>query len=113
MLVSPEQVRAARALLRLGQDELARRAGVSTVTVRRVEAGSADVAASTVEGLRRALETAGIEFIEGGVRRRPVRPDAEERYQALMAITERSIAGVTYDPDFSEADLYDENGLPG
>ena len=65
-----------------------------------------------MEGLRRALESAGAEFIENGVRRHPVRPDAEERYRALMAITERSVAGVHYDPDFSEADLYDENGLP-
>lgn len=112
MPVSPEQVRAARALLRLGQVELARRAGVSAVTVRRVEAGSADVAASTVERLQRALEAAGIEFIEGGVRRRPVRPDAEERYQALVAIAERSARTPRYDPNFSEADLYGDDGLP-
>jgi transcriptional regulator with XRE-family HTH domain len=112
MLISPEQLRAARALLRLGQDELARRAGVSAVTVRRVEAGSTGVAASTVEGLQRALETAGVEFIENGVRRRPVRPDAHERYRAIRAVAERSVAGQTFDPDFSENDLYDENGLP-
>ncbi len=113
MIISPEQIRAARALLQLGQSDLARRANVSVMTVRRAEAGGASVAAGTMEGLRRALERAGAEFIENGVRRRPIRPDAEERYRALMAVAERSVAGVHYDPDFSEADLYDENGLPG
>ena len=41
MLITPEQIRAARALLRLEQDELARRANVSVVTVRRLEAPAA------------------------------------------------------------------------
>ena len=38
MIITPEQIRAARALLRLEQDELARRAQVSVATVRRLEA---------------------------------------------------------------------------
>ena len=38
MLITPAQIRAARALLRMDQDELARRANVSVVTVRRLEA---------------------------------------------------------------------------
>ena len=70
------------------------------------------MSASTVEELGRILEVAGIEFIENGVRLRPVRPDAEERYRAIRAIVERSVAGKTFDPDFTEDDLYDENGLP-
>ena len=38
MLITPDQIRAARALLRMDQEELARRANVSVVTVRRLEA---------------------------------------------------------------------------
>ena len=38
MLITPAQIRAARALLRMDQEELARRANVSVVTVRRLEA---------------------------------------------------------------------------
>ncbi len=85
---------------------------MSAVTVRRAETGSDEVSASTVEALGRALERAGAEFIENGVRKRSVRLDAEERYRAIRAIAERSVAGKTFDPDFSEDDLYDENGLP-
>lgn len=112
MVVSPEQMRAARAMLRLGQDELARRAGVSAITVRRAETGSGGVSAGAVDRLRRALELAGIEFIERGVQRRPVRPDAEERYRAMREIAERSAAKQALLPRITEDDLYDENGLP-
>jgi DNA-binding transcriptional regulator YiaG len=38
MLITPDQIRAARALLRMDQEDLARRANVSVVTVRRLEA---------------------------------------------------------------------------
>jgi transcriptional regulator with XRE-family HTH domain len=113
MVVSPEQIRAARALLRLGQDELARRAGVSAITVRRAETGSAGVSPGALDGLRRALETAGVDFIERGVRRREaVRPDKEERYRAMMEIAKRSAERQARLPRITEDDLYDENGLP-
>jgi predicted transcriptional regulator len=50
MLITSEQIRAARALLCMDQDELARRANVSVVTVRRIETpGGAKVASSTVD----------------------------------------------------------------
>lgn len=112
MMISAEQIRAARAMLRLGQDELARRAGVSAVTVRRAETGLGGVSPGAVDGLRRALETAGVEFIERGVQRRPVRPDKEERYRAMMEIAQRSAARQGLLPRITEEDLYDESGLP-
>ena len=37
-MATPEQIKAARALLRMEQEELARRAGVSVTTIRRLEA---------------------------------------------------------------------------
>ena len=72
MEITPEQIRAARALLRLEQAELADRAHVSVVTIRRLEGGQGNerVAPGTVAGVREALEQAGAEFIPGGVRRR-------------------------------------------
>ncbi len=115
MLITPEQIRAARALLRLDQNELARRAHVSAITIRRIEAASGTdrVAEATVDGVRRALEDAGAEFIEGGVRRRRELPeDAETRYRALKAIAERSAAELAGLPRFSEDDLYGPDGLP-
>ena len=60
MLITPDQIRAARALLRMDQEELARRANVSVITVRRVEAldGPGKVALGTVAEVQRALEAA-------------------------------------------------------
>jgi transcriptional regulator with XRE-family HTH domain len=92
MEITPEQIRAARALLRIEQDELASRANVSVVTIRRLEAADAQRASrATRDEVRQVLEQAGAEFIEGGVRRRRiVRPDAAVRFEALRAISHRS-----------------------
>ena len=81
MLITPDQIRAARALLRMDQEELARRANVSVVTVRRLEApdGLCKVAPGTVDEVRRALETAGAEFVERGVRVAPGPPKRSRR----------------------------------
>jgi transcriptional regulator with XRE-family HTH domain len=114
MLITPEQIRAARALLRLEQDELARRAHVSVVTVRRLEApdGLTKVAPGTFEEVQRALEAAGAEFIGRGVRRRKRTPgEIEARVQAILALAAESAARQAKLPPFTEDDLYDENGL--
>ena len=74
MEISPEQIRAARTLLRLEQAELAKRAGVSVVTVRRL--GRERVAPRILAKACAVLEQAGAEFIPDGIhRRRPERPD--------------------------------------
>ncbi len=115
MPITPAQVRAARALLRIEQEELARRAKVSVVTVRRLEApdGLSKVAPGTFDEVRRALEAAGAEFVERGVRRRAWTPEeVEARYQAGLAIAKRSGARLKDTPPFTEDDLYDEHGLP-
>jgi transcriptional regulator with XRE-family HTH domain len=115
MLITPDQIRAARALLRMDQDELARRANVSVVTVRRLEApdGCSKVAPSTVQEIQRALEAAGAEFVDRGVRQRAWTPEeVKARYQRINAIAERSAARFKDAPPFTEDDLYDENGLP-
>jgi transcriptional regulator with XRE-family HTH domain len=115
MLITPDQIRAARALLRMDQEELARRANVSVVTVRRLEApdGINRVAPATVDEIQRALEAAGAEFMERGVRQRAWTPEEiEARYQRMNAIAERSAAEFRNAPPFTEDDLYDDNGLP-
>ncbi len=115
MAISPEQIRAARALLRLEQDELARRAHVSVVTIRRLEAaqGSQRVTLATVNEVRHALEQAGAEFIEGGVRKRhAMRREAAALFEELRAISLRSAERLRGQEQHEEADLYDQNGLP-
>jgi len=59
------------------------------------------------------VEQAGAEFIDDGVRRRRQKdrnPDA--LYRELRAIAERSATQLADLPPFSEADLYDDQGLP-
>ena len=73
--MSSELIRAARALLRWDQRQLADSSSVSLPTVKRLEAKPGSLAAhgSTVAALRRALEDAGVEFTNGdqpGVRLR-------------------------------------------
>jgi predicted transcriptional regulator len=65
-LLSSELIRAARALLRWEQRDLSHASSVSLPTVKRLESKPGVMAAhvSTVTALRRALETAGIDFID-------------------------------------------------
>ena len=62
--MTPGQCRAARGLLDWTQQELADRAGVGIVTVRQLEAGATEPRRATLEVIRRALSSAGIEFID-------------------------------------------------
>jgi transcriptional regulator with XRE-family HTH domain len=59
----PVQSKMARTALGLGVRELAKLAQVAPATVSRFEAG-AELKPRTVEAIRRALEVAGIEFID-------------------------------------------------
>ena len=64
-MISPAQLRAARALLGLDQRSLAALAGVSLPTVQRMEASSGDVrgAISTLTKVVEALDAAGVELL--------------------------------------------------
>ena len=65
MSITSEQVRAARALLRWEQRDLAKASGVSLPSVKRLEIQPGALAAQqrTIAQLRNALEKAGVEFI--------------------------------------------------
>src|SRR5689334_3470187 len=115
MRITADQIRAARALRRRDEEELAGRASVSVVTVRRLEAtdGLEKVGPGPFEEIQRALEAAGAEFVERGVLRRAWTPDeVERRYQVGLAIARRSAARLKDAPPFSEDDLYGEDGMP-
>ena len=112
-MATPEQIKAARALLRMEQEELARRAGVSVTTIRRLEAADCEyaVAEETAAGVQNALQEAGIAFIHDGVRR--IRKEADRDLVAdLMKIAQESARLQEGGPKWTEDDLYDENGLP-
>ncbi|RIX97184.1 XRE family transcriptional regulator [Aureimonas flava] len=65
--MSPDQCRAARALLDWTQAELGRYANMSPVTIRSFEKGERTPIANNLSAIRRTFENAGIEFI-GGLR---------------------------------------------
>ena len=114
MLITPEQVRAARALLRLDQTTLARDAGISVITLRRLEDrhGLSKVAPATVEVVRRALEKAGAEFIDRGVRRSAPAPETVQSIKDdIDRIVARGAAVLAKYPPLTDDDLYDENGI--
>ena len=63
-MVTPEQCRAARGLLGWSQQALARHARVGIVTIHQLETGLSQPRRATLDVIRRALEAAGVEFID-------------------------------------------------
>lgn len=77
MYLTGAQIRAGRALVRWSAEELAKRAKLGRITVTRAEAmdGKTGLTEANAEAIRRALEAAGVVFIDengggGGVRLR-------------------------------------------
>jgi DNA-binding XRE family transcriptional regulator len=68
LIITGEQFRAARAMARIEQVDLALQANVSVETIKRLERTEGPVSANvqTVDAVTRALEAAGIEFTNGG-----------------------------------------------
>ena len=113
-MIRAEQIKAARALLRMEQDELARLSGVSVTTIRRLEAASGErlVAETTTVTVRKALEEAGVEFIQQGVSLKAKSADGEALLRRLWAIAERAAPRQTGREWLADADLYGDDGLP-
>jgi transcriptional regulator with XRE-family HTH domain len=71
-MIDAAQIRAARALLNMGQTDLARIASVHVATIRRLEAATeVRGAAESIWKIQKALEAAGIEFISEEAGRGP------------------------------------------
>ena len=66
LMIYPLQIWAARGLLAISQTELSRRANVGIATVKRIERSTEDlrVTVETLLRIQRALEAAGIVFID-------------------------------------------------
>jgi predicted transcriptional regulator len=64
-LITSQQIRAARALLRITVVDLANASGVGIATIKRIEAvnGIPPAHARTLDQISRALSEAGIEFV--------------------------------------------------
>jgi transcriptional regulator with XRE-family HTH domain len=96
MTVTAAQIRAARAMLRMEQTQLAERSGVSVETVKRLESSEGPLKAQyeTLKNIRTALEYAGIEFTDD--EERPGVRLAEDRTKAFLKAMTDEITGTIY-----------------
>lgn len=68
-MISPAQIRAARALIGWKQSDLAVAAAVAEASVKNIERGTTDPRVKTLQAIQRALESAGVLFLDEGVNR--------------------------------------------
>jgi transcriptional regulator with XRE-family HTH domain len=64
IVLTPMQLRAARAFVGWSREELAEKSGVPAITTKQFENGDTDPRLSTLHKWRRALEAAGVIFID-------------------------------------------------
>lgn len=65
-MITPTQMRAARAMLDLSQGEVAKSLGIAANTLSNIESGKTDVPASRLKEMQAFYESRGIEFTESG-----------------------------------------------
>jgi transcriptional regulator with XRE-family HTH domain len=75
-MISPEQCRTGRALLRWTLKDLARHSGLTNITINKFEHGIRSPTNETLAAIRDTLEAAGIEFIPDGLRKHGKRLEA-------------------------------------
>ncbi len=78
-MITPRQIRAARALLDWSQQQLADKAIISLNALARLERGVVDPRMSTLDAVEKALIRAGVEFIPAGDKGEGVRLTRPER----------------------------------
>ena len=68
-MLTPGQIRAARALLGWKQTDLAKASGVSEISIKNIERGATDARSSTIGKIEAAFLSAGLVFLDAGVNR--------------------------------------------
>jgi transcriptional regulator with XRE-family HTH domain len=65
-MITPAQIRAARALIGWKQTDLAAASGVSEISIKNIERGVTDARGSTLAAIQNAFSGAGVVFLEPG-----------------------------------------------
>jgi DNA-binding XRE family transcriptional regulator len=68
MIIVMRQIKAGRALLGWRQADLAKKSGVSLISIQKIEVGAVDPKVSTMRKIQIAFEKAGLVFIGAGKR---------------------------------------------
>lgn len=66
VMITPAQIRAARALLGWKQTDLAVASGVSEMSIKNIERGITDARASTLGAIQQAFAESGVVFLDPG-----------------------------------------------
>jgi transcriptional regulator with XRE-family HTH domain len=65
-MITPPQIRAARAIIGWKQTDLAAASGVSEVSIKNIERGATDPRSSTLDAIQKAFLKAGVVFLDAG-----------------------------------------------
>lgn len=65
-MITPAQIRAARALVGWKQSDLATASGVSEISIKNIERGATDARSSTISAIQDAFRAAGVVFLDPG-----------------------------------------------
>jgi DNA-binding XRE family transcriptional regulator len=100
-MITPAQIRAARALLNWSQQDLAEASGVASQSIKNIERGVTDPRLSTATTIVSTLEKAGVQFLDP--------TDSAAGPGAALRVAE-SAASLTRRIDVIEADLAENEG---
>lgn len=65
-MITTKQIRAARALIGWKQTDLAKKSGVSEISIKNIERGATNPRVTTLSALQAAFQKAGIVFLDPG-----------------------------------------------
>jgi transcriptional regulator with XRE-family HTH domain len=65
-VITPAQIRAARALIGWTQADLAKASGVSEVAIKNLERQATDPRVSTINSIQQTFDAAGVTFLDAG-----------------------------------------------
>ena len=95
MIILPEQIRAARAILGWTAEELAKRAGMTHRALQNIETGFSQARAANMERIKTVIEQAGLEFTaDCGIKKRGLMTvfDGRDAYLRMMQDAEFTVS---------------------
>lgn len=83
-MINADQVKAARGMLDWSRKDLADKADLNMETIKNFENGDVQIRKDNLDKIKNAIEKAGIEFIEGGIRRAQDQIQILENHEGMI-----------------------------